>query len=74
MLYELNPDFKPPKRPFKRMPYTEGIEWLREHNVKKPDGTFYEFGEVSPFCFLGNGKLKEKEKEKEKGSGKIERD
>lgn len=39
-------DFKPPKRPFKRMNYTEAIDWLREHDVKKDDGTYYEFGEV----------------------------
>lgn len=43
-------DFKPPKRPFKRMNYTEAIEWLREHDVKKDDGTYYEFGEVTPEC------------------------
>ncbi|XP_051734809.1 asparagine--tRNA ligase, cytoplasmic [Ctenopharyngodon idella] len=48
LLYDLNPDFKPPKRPFKRMNYTEAIEWLREHNIKKDDGTFYEFGEDIP--------------------------
>ena len=48
LLYDLNPDFKPPKRPFRRMAYTEGIEWLRAHDVKKPDGTFYEFGEDIP--------------------------
>uniref|UniRef100_A0A8C1NQR7 Asparaginyl-tRNA synthetase 1 n=1 Tax=Cyprinus carpio TaxID=7962 RepID=A0A8C1NQR7_CYPCA len=46
LLYDINPDFKPPKRPFKRMNYTEAIEWLKEHNIKKDDGTFYEFGEV----------------------------
>lgn len=39
-------NFKPPKRPFKRMNYGEAIEWLREHDVKKDDGTYYEFGEV----------------------------
>lgn len=27
--------------------YTEAIEWLREHDVKKDDGTYYEFGEVT---------------------------
>lgn len=46
LFFFLLQDFKPPKRPFKRMNYTEAIEWLREHNVKKDDGTFYEFGEV----------------------------
>uniref|UniRef100_A0A8C5NCR5 Aminoacyl-transfer RNA synthetases class-II family profile domain-containing protein n=1 Tax=Gouania willdenowi TaxID=441366 RepID=A0A8C5NCR5_GOUWI len=46
LLYDINPDFKPPKKPFKRMNYSEAIEWLREHDVKKDDGTYYEFGEV----------------------------
>uniref|UniRef100_A0A669D8T1 Asparaginyl-tRNA synthetase 1 n=1 Tax=Oreochromis niloticus TaxID=8128 RepID=A0A669D8T1_ORENI len=46
LLYDINPNFKPPKRPFKRMNYSEAIEWLREHDVKKDDGTYYEFGEV----------------------------
>ncbi|KAJ3604820.1 hypothetical protein NHX12_026872 [Muraenolepis orangiensis] len=48
LLYDVNPDFKPPKRPFRRMDYTEAIEWLREHDVKKDDGTYYEFGEDIP--------------------------
>jgi aspartyl/asparaginyl-tRNA synthetase len=39
-------DFKVPKRPFKRMQYTEAIAWLKEHDVKKEDGSYYEFGEV----------------------------
>uniref|UniRef100_A0A674PP48 Asparaginyl-tRNA synthetase 1 n=1 Tax=Takifugu rubripes TaxID=31033 RepID=A0A674PP48_TAKRU len=46
LLNDINPNFKPPKRPFKRMNYTEAIEWLKQHDVKKEDGTFYEFGEV----------------------------
>ena len=29
------------------MNYTEAIEWLKEHDVKKDDGSFYEFGEVT---------------------------
>lgn len=45
---ELNPDFKPPKRPFRRMDYSEAIEWLKANNVTKDDGTFYEFGEDIP--------------------------
>uniref|UniRef100_A0A286XUJ6 Asparagine--tRNA ligase, cytoplasmic n=1 Tax=Cavia porcellus TaxID=10141 RepID=A0A286XUJ6_CAVPO len=44
---DLNPNFKPPKRPFKRMNYTDAMAWLKEHDVKK-DGTFYEFGEDIP--------------------------
>lgn len=43
---ELNPDFKAPKRPFKRMDYSDAIKWLKENDVKKDDGTYYEFGEV----------------------------
>ncbi|XP_076465068.1 asparagine--tRNA ligase, cytoplasmic-like isoform X2 [Babylonia areolata] len=45
---ELHPEFKPPKRPFKRMNYTDAIVWLKENNVTKEDGTFYEFGEDIP--------------------------
>lgn len=47
---ELNPDFVPPKRPFRRMDYADAIKWLKENNVTKDDGTFYEFGEVL-ICF-----------------------
>ncbi|XP_007101514.2 asparagine--tRNA ligase, cytoplasmic isoform X1 [Physeter macrocephalus] len=45
---DLNPNFKPPKRPFKRMNYSDALVWLKEHNIKKEDGTFYEFGEDIP--------------------------
>lgn len=45
---ELNPDFKPLKRPFRRMDYTDAIKYLKEHNITKDDGTFYEFGEDIP--------------------------
>lgn len=48
IVYDLNPNFKPPKRPFKRMNYSDAIVWLKEHNIKKEDGTFYEFGEDIP--------------------------
>lgn len=48
ILKELNPNFKPPKRPFKRMNYSDAIVYLKEHNIKKDDGTFYEFGEDIP--------------------------
>ncbi|KAJ8304789.1 hypothetical protein KUTeg_018372 [Tegillarca granosa] len=43
---ELNPNFKQPKRPFKRMAYTEAIDYLKANNITKDDGTFYEFGDV----------------------------
>ncbi|XP_040597649.1 asparagine--tRNA ligase, cytoplasmic isoform X2 [Mesocricetus auratus] len=48
IVYDLNPNFKPPKRPFRRMNYSDAIEWLREHDVKKEDGTLYEFGDDIP--------------------------
>jgi asparaginyl-tRNA synthetase len=47
----LNPSFKAPKAPFKRMDYTEAIEWLREHDIRKPEeqgGGHYEFGDDIP--------------------------
>lgn len=46
-------DFKAPKRPFRRMDYTEAIEYLRANNiVKEDDGSFYEFGDVSCSLFI----------------------
>ncbi|CAB4027618.1 Asparagine--tRNA ligase, cytoplasmic, partial [Paramuricea clavata] len=47
LLYELNPEFQPPKKPFKRMNYADAIVYLKEHDIRKDDGTFCEFGEVS---------------------------
>ncbi len=34
--------------PFRRMNYSEAIVYLRENEIKKPDGTYYEFGEDIP--------------------------
>ncbi|CAF1651343.1 unnamed protein product [Adineta ricciae] len=49
LLFEVNPEFKAPKKPFKRMNYSEGIEWLKANGVKNEDnGQFYEFGEDIP--------------------------
>lgn len=48
MVQELNPGFVPPKRPFRRMNYADAIIWLKENNVTKDDGSFYEFGEDIP--------------------------
>ena len=38
-VYELNKDFKVPERPFKRMKYSEAIDWLVEHDIKNEDHT-----------------------------------
>lgn len=57
IIKELNPNFVPPKKPFKRMNYADGIKWLKEHGVKKPvldekgekiGEADYEFGEDIP--------------------------
>ncbi|XP_017069566.1 LOW QUALITY PROTEIN: asparagine--tRNA ligase, cytoplasmic [Drosophila eugracilis] len=48
LVKELNPDFKPPQKPFRRMNYEDAIKWLKENNVTKDDGSFYEFGEDIP--------------------------
>lgn len=48
LVHELNPDFVAPKKPFMRMDYTQAIEYLRENDIRKDDGTFYEFGEDIP--------------------------
>jgi asparaginyl-tRNA synthetase len=48
IMKELHPGFKIPSRPFRRMEYSEAIEWLRTNNVTKDDGSFYEFGEDIP--------------------------
>ncbi|TPX59958.1 asparagine---tRNA ligase [Spizellomyces sp. 'palustris'] len=57
ILKELNPDFKAPKKPFRRMNYADAIKWLNEHGIKKDvldeQGTKigeadYEFGEDIP--------------------------
>ncbi|XP_015601451.1 asparagine--tRNA ligase, cytoplasmic [Cephus cinctus] len=48
LVKELNPHFKAPKKPFKRMNYSDAIEYLRVNNITKEDGSFYEFGEDIP--------------------------
>jgi len=30
------------------MDYSDAIKWLKEHDIKKEDGSFYEFGEDIP--------------------------
>ncbi|KAJ3054475.1 hypothetical protein HK097_001720 [Rhizophlyctis rosea] len=57
IIKQLNPDFKVPKKPFRRMQYADAIKWLNEHGVKKDvldeEGNKigeadYEFGEDIP--------------------------
>jgi len=48
LVRELNPDFKVPKKPFRRMQYSEAIAYLKENGITKDDGSFYEFGEDIP--------------------------
>jgi asparaginyl-tRNA synthetase len=48
LLYELNPGFKVPQRPFRRMNYTDALQWLKENEIRKEDGSLYEFGDDIP--------------------------
>ena len=45
---EVNPAFKPPVAPFKRMDYVDAVAWLNEHKVTKDDGTPYVVGDDIP--------------------------
>lgn len=48
ILKQLNPGFKQPKKPFKRMEYSDAIKYLKDHKITKESGDFYEFGEDIP--------------------------
>lgn len=48
VVFELNPEFKPPKKPFRRITYIDAIKYLKDHDIKKDDGSFYEFGDDIP--------------------------
>lgn len=45
MLQDLNPDFQMPERPFKRMRYSDAIDWLREHDIPNEEGHPHQFGD-----------------------------
>ena len=45
LIYDLNPDFKVPERPFMRMRYSDAIDWLREHDIPNEEGKPHEFGD-----------------------------
>lgn len=38
-------EFKPPSRPFRRMRYSEAIEWLNEHGIPNEDNEPHKFGD-----------------------------
>lgn len=49
LLSSVPQEFKAPKKPFKRMNYSDGIEWLKANGVKNElTGEFYKFGEDIP--------------------------
>lgn len=48
LIEQLNPGFQKPERPFLRMTYADAIDYLREHEIKKEDGSYYQFGEDIP--------------------------
>lgn len=46
---QVNPEFTALKRPFRRMNYTDALQWLAEHNVvKEEDGKPFVFGDDIP--------------------------
>ncbi|VDO35072.1 unnamed protein product [Haemonchus placei] len=45
LIDHVNPDFKPPKRPFRRMTYSEAINWLVEHEVRNEHGEKFVHGD-----------------------------
>lgn len=52
LVLELNPTFVVPKKPFRRMNYSEAIIYLKENGITKDDGSFYEFGEVLLYNYI----------------------
>jgi len=50
LLKSVNPKAAVPKKPFRRVSYIEGIEFLKKHNIYKDEEKkiFYEFGEDIP--------------------------
>lgn len=45
MLQELHPEFTMPERPFKRMRYSDAIQWLVEHDIPNEEGHPHAFGD-----------------------------
>ncbi|KIO21190.1 hypothetical protein M407DRAFT_245557 [Tulasnella calospora MUT 4182] len=42
LVYQLNPKFQQPKRPFMRLDYRDAIKWLNEHGIKREDENTHE--------------------------------
>ncbi|CAN3373291.1 hypothetical protein DIURU_005216 [Diutina rugosa] len=45
LIKELNPNFKAPQMPFKRMEYIDALDWLNEHGIPNEDGEKFKFGD-----------------------------
>ncbi|GAV55397.1 hypothetical protein ZYGR_0AV00280 [Zygosaccharomyces rouxii] len=45
LVKQLNPGFKAPTYPFKRLDYKDALEWLNEHGVPNEDGEKFKFGD-----------------------------
>lgn len=47
-ILKLNPEFKVPKKPFRRMNYSDAIIYLKEYGItkSKEDKSFFVYGEV----------------------------
>ncbi|KAL8739503.1 MAG: hypothetical protein Q9190_007702, partial [Brigantiaea leucoxantha] len=45
LVRNLNPSFEVPERPFKRMRYSDAIDWLIEHDIKNEDNLPHSFGD-----------------------------
>jgi len=48
LILNFNPEFDTPKKPFRRLPYGDMIDLLKDEGIFKPDGTPYEWGEDVP--------------------------
>jgi asparaginyl-tRNA synthetase len=45
LVKDLNPDFRPPTRPFMRMRYADAIAWLNENDIVNEEGAPHVFGD-----------------------------
>ncbi|KAJ5987793.1 hypothetical protein N7481_003003 [Penicillium waksmanii] len=45
LIHKMNPDFKKPSRPFRRMKYADAIDWLVEHDIPNEEGEPHKFGD-----------------------------